>query len=613
MLSRSPQARTLIMLLGLWAVVVGAWTVYRGFAKTPVPTVKAQLRPITRRIQTTAHRTGTDTLVEVKAARDGIVSIVPALEGQTVARGDVLVEFERSAQENLVLSAVEQYLQSMPVADSTMSAREASDQLQSLEGKLNTANKQADQALQRARTVVAEHEQVLKKIQDAIAGFEKDLADLPQPATQGEQQSQSKEVQDAISLMRISVEGGALSEDLTLSDIRSLFGVDGTTSSFLKALPQPQLAVPLWEKLLEAQRLQRIVSDRLKQPASDDAQAEQQLLLTSKAISETAIDILGGLKDLLGTIEPSDKFPLAEHQATERLIERNRSAIEATLDTLQAHEQRFLGVWQERGDSLAKELAAGQQIRAALQAAFIARSKELTAYDRAIASAWAQVVASRQQRSALIEQQKRLSALFDAKTKGGQRAPASAKGSAALQTNVALQQEALEELTIHAPVAGVIDATLVHIGDVVHAGEPLLRIRSIGATLETQVDPNDAATIAPGMVVELTGTGSATSVETAIVHGRTDAGVIQLSPLRSVAEGGSASVTATIVLSTGNPVVAIPGWLAPKTTPAAVTVLMGDGKLQSRTVTIGMRGDDGWVEVQSGLSEGDAVVGELLQ
>ncbi len=606
-----PLVRQGVMFASMLAVVVGAWTIYRSLAKTPIETFPVEERVISKTIEVPATVLEKSEPITITAAHDGIVSVVSALPGSPVGAGDVLVEFDRHIQEAKVVQALRVLLRVQKPSDETLNSRDLSDRIKQKEGTLARLSSEAEAAVTALRSRSVEYADVLLTVRATIADLEKKLATATAPE---ESADSPKELEEAVTLLRIAVEGNSLSESLALSDIRTFFGADGTTTAFLKTIPEPQEAVPYWEKLLEAERLQRIVSEKIKNPPSVDAQTELQLLLTSKAVAEQALDIINGLRGLNDKITPTNDYPLSEQQASARLLERNLASIQAAWESFKIHERRFLGVLEKQGTQEAQVNEKEQELRSQLQAALADRSKKITMGNEDIRKAQLVLNTARQKQSEVLQEVERLKAQYEYATGTGE--VTSSPSISSLERDLVRERSALEDHTVHALTSGVIEEVLVRVGDALHAGDPLVRVRPIALSIEAQVsDKQVLRHVTNGHIVEIIldregGRQILSGVIESVDYQRSLVRIIPVS-FQTITPG--ATLTVRITATTDTPVLAIQRWLVvPNDNHPLVSVVGEDNSVTTQEIGVGLIGDDDWVEVETGLQKGQKITTPVL-
>lgn len=172
------------------------------------------------------------------------------------------------------------------------------------------------------------------------------------------------------------------------------------------------------------------------------------------------------------------------------------------------------------------------------------------------------------------------------------------------------------ETTVRAPVDGVVNTLLVHVGDRVAEDTPLLSFSGTAAPfIQLGIDPEDAARITPGMIVKVTAVfDPARSFETRVaeVGARIDeqTGLVEVMaslPLKSAAGFMPGSAVNGEIVVQESDTVAVPRGALLRDEQGAYVFTMVDGKAHRVDVTAGA--DDGaYVAVTKGLKAGERVV-----
>lgn len=171
------------------------------------------------------------------------------------------------------------------------------------------------------------------------------------------------------------------------------------------------------------------------------------------------------------------------------------------------------------------------------------------------------------------------------------------------------------------PIDGVVSRQDAKVGALVSPNLPVVSVINEGAyQLEAQVSETDIAKLAIGNKagVTLDAYGSAASFP---------ATIIKIDPAASIVNGTSGYKTtlqfdnsddrikpgltgnATISTEQRDAAVAVPQRsVIQQGNSYSVLVQGADGRIVSKTVDVGLRGDDGWVEITSGLNPGDQIV-----
>ncbi len=192
----------------------------------------------------------------------------------------------------------------------------------------------------------------------------------------------------------------------------------------------------------------------------------------------------------------------------------------------------------------------------------------------------------------------------------------------AAQANAADATRRFDDVTVRAPIAGVIATRSVQSGDRVASGDPMFElVDTAELEFEATVPSEYLEAVQVGASVNLTVNGSSgrdVAGKVARVNAAADPATRQVkvyvrvaNPSRRLVSGLFAS--GTIVTKRARQTVAVPSAAVHADGAASYVLVVAAGKLERRVVRIGVR-DDGrdLVEVISGLAPGDtAVVGPI--
>lgn len=199
------------------------------------------------------------------------------------------------------------------------------------------------------------------------------------------------------------------------------------------------------------------------------------------------------------------------------------------------------------------------------------------------------------------------------------RTRAETAGAEAAQAQVAVEQAELNlrDAYVRAPVSGVLQTRSVQTGQYVQPGfvlatmvqrEPLL--------LRFQVSETDAARLANGAIARFKVKGEAKDYEAKIVHIGASAsqGSRQVPVTAEVADPKEQALRPGVFAEVTVPIARIDAPVIPQTSvrPSErgflAFVIDDQNKAHERVLTLGMRTEDGRVEVRSGLQPGDKLV-----
>jgi RND family efflux transporter MFP subunit len=182
-------------------------------------------------------------------------------------------------------------------------------------------------------------------------------------------------------------------------------------------------------------------------------------------------------------------------------------------------------------------------------------------------------------------------------------------------------QSAARKTALIAPFAGTVTKVNVAVGEFASPGVPAVSlISSVGFELETDVSEIDVGKIQPGTKADVTldTFGAGETFKATVVS--VDPGAVNINGVNSYhvilsfdendsrfKSGLSANIS--FLVGEADNVLAVPARSIITTgDQKSVLLVNGSGAAESRAVTVGVTGDNGFVQILSGLSEGDKVV-----
>lgn len=184
----------------------------------------------------------------------------------------------------------------------------------------------------------------------------------------------------------------------------------------------------------------------------------------------------------------------------------------------------------------------------------------------------------------------------------------------AVEATDAIARLNLERSRVRAPFAGAVAQRLASVGDYVAIGTPILRlIQTDPLRLRLEVPERESVTVRPGQTVRLTVDG-----DTNAYAGR----IVRIAPALREADrtlqveadvpnqGGLRAglfARAQIIVNTNEAALSVPPNALIAFAGLEKVVVLQAGKAAEKTVTTGRR-EAGWIEIVSGLSEGEIVV-----
>ncbi len=195
--------------------------------------------------------------------------------------------------------------------------------------------------------------------------------------------------------------------------------------------------------------------------------------------------------------------------------------------------------------------------------------------------------------------------------------------TAKADTAVALEALKLAELnlrdsSVRAPISGVIQTRTVETGQYVQTGYVMATLlRSEPMLLRFEVEPQEAPRIKPGMTASFTmrETQRSFAARVTLVAGAADPTTHMVPVTGEVVDDGhkywlrpGSFCDVTIDVGASRDAVVVPR-MATRATDKGTIAYVVDGDVATpRTVTVGMSSRDGWVEIRSGLKDGELVV-----
>jgi len=192
------------------------------------------------------------------------------------------------------------------------------------------------------------------------------------------------------------------------------------------------------------------------------------------------------------------------------------------------------------------------------------------------------------------------------------------------QSNVVALQDTLDQTKLIALGAGVISSLSVEVGENVTANQDVLTINSPELSVEVDISESDIATVAVGDIVAITldafgddvmFTGEVIQIEPAeteisgVVYYKTDIIFTEGELLHAVRPGMTANIT-VYTDKRANALVIPQRAILEDNGEKYVRVITNKKPFlyERRIVTTGLRGDDGGIEVLSGLSVGEEII-----
>ncbi|MCI0479258.1 efflux RND transporter periplasmic adaptor subunit [Candidatus Uhrbacteria bacterium] len=598
------KRKSTYVIVALVALVV-AWYAY---AKATGGQVTYETAPVERRdLVQTVEVTG-----EIKPAaridlafkQSGTVAAIDVRVGDTVKKGDVLAELKDDDATFAARSA----RAALAVAVANLNARLAGETEQSI----RVAETQVDQAKAGYDKAVADLAAVKLTTQDAIS-----VAELNVQTAQNNLGNQdalvSQSVQNAYDSARVILVSALGPIQTGLRDGDAIIGVDDTASS------------QMYENVLgfldygskETAENAYLVAKAAKQSADaavyalSSASSEDAIL----AASDKVLDAISKTQTFLTDVQRVLAATITSTYLTSADLAAKKSAIDADRIAVLAQNSTVLAAVQATRNTELTKTQTLDQLRDAYASA-------LTALETAKTNASTQVTAAESAVAIQAAALEAAEAALDLKRSGPRAVDVAGLRAAVEQAQVSADkaENDLANIRITAPVDGTISEVVPDVGELMQAGISVVRMVGTSSyDIEALVPETDIAKIEVGQAADITldafgddvrftGTVTAedpdqTKVQEAIYY-RIRVQIEREG--RDVKPGMTANVTVTTGERKGTLVMPL---RAIRTTNGTRTVrVLKDGKTDTRDIAIGLRGDEGRVEVLSGLTEGELVV-----
>ncbi len=346
---------------------------------------------------------------------------------------------------------------------------------------------------------------------------------------------------------------------------------------------------------------------------STDAEIEAAQLLVEDALEKTKTTLYHVARVLDATVSDTVSCSLSDVTAYKATIETARSAMQADGVSVANGEQVY-ELAQVTADSA--ELAAENAVKAATQnfaSSQIGEENEIAAAQSAVTIAKANVAA----RLADLSVAEAQLAKIEAKPR--------AVDVASLRADLSAAQARYAKSLITAPISGVLTDITLDVGEQAAAGALVATIQADAGQFKIPVDISESDIAKVTVGDSATVTFDAFGDDTAFT-----ATVALINPAEKIIEG-VVYYEATVIITDTNSVEAIRSGMS-----ADVTIVTGEaenalyvsqrsvleeegmkfvripkndaGEFEKRTVTVGMRADDGYLEIIEGVQEGEAVI-----
>ena len=543
--------------------------------------------------------------VELSFKNSGKIAKINAKVGDAVKQGQVLAELENSD----VTFAARNAKAALAIAQANLKQREAGETAQSIrvaETQVEQAQAALDKAKQDLESVKKTTADAVKSAQIALQTAQDNLKNSDAIVTQANQNAYDSARTYLLSAL------GPLQTGLTDGD--QIIGVDNSAANasyinYLGILDSGSI-----ERARNSYKLAKSAKQDAESPvrslsanstAADIQAAAEKMVVAIRLLQDYLTDVQ---KVLAATI-PSTGLTSADLSAKKTVIDNDRINISAQKSTVENAIQAITNT------SLTKTQTV-QQLENAVKAAQVALDTAYTNAEVQVKTAETNIAIQQAQLDAA-------KAVLEQKRSGPRNVDLLPLRAAVDQAQVAYDkaQKDLQNIQIVAPVDGIISEVSPDVGEQIAMN--VVAITMIGTNaydIEAKVPEADIAKIAVGQTASITldaygdevkfnGTVTAldpaeTMVQDAVYYKIR----VQIDPQgREVKPKMTANVTIKTAEAKGVLIIPLRTVRTQTDGTKTVRILVG-GKPQNRTITIGLKGDEGKVEVTSGLNEGDQVI-----
>ncbi len=613
-------------LVALAAVI--AYAAYQG--SRPSPEMRETVAVRRGMLERTVEATGA-----VKAASEfaldfdtaGRVKDVFVEVGEEVKAGQVLAELDASEIDLEVRRA--RAVLAVAVANLN----------QKLAGEAPEAIRASEADVAKAAASLTEAQTTLANLRRTTAldvrDAELDVAAAEIALTQAQRDQQDSAALDAETLIkkydtaRADLLKAVVTFSTALNDMDVILGVDSTTAndafeSILGAQRPPTVEAAKNAYLAAKARKAEADAAVLALSVGSSASAVDAAFAPALAASEAFTDALAKTREVLDATAPSSQFTLTELNTKKTTISTDRTGVATDYGTMLGDRNGIATTRIENANGAHDDAEAVEdarialdQARHALEAARLDAETTVAAQEAAVAVA----VAGRDGVQATLDLKK-------AALRASDRGPLDAAVEEA-RAAVAIAEEGLRKARIVAPADGIITDVAVSPGEdatprVATSGaiQSTSAVTMLGtfAEIEADVSENDITQVSVGLDVTLTldafgndrvfrgrviAVNPAETLIQDVVYYKVRIAILDDGP--DIRPGMTANITLTGTRKDG--VLIVPFRAAREVDGTRVVrVEKADGSIEDRTVTLGLRGDGGLVEIVDGLAEGETVI-----
>ncbi len=599
------KKKTTYIILALVLAGVG-WYVYSRMqsAKTVYETVAVDRGDLMQTVEVTGEIKPAER-IDLSFKNSGKISKIKVKIGDTVKAGDVLAELDSSD----VQFAMKNAQAALSIAQANLASKLAGETNQSI----RVAQTQVEQSQAAYEKALKDLDAAKKTTADAISSAQIAL-DTAQHNLNNSDALAAQNNQNAYDTSRTTLLNAVGPLQTALTDGDTIIGVNNTVSNqyyvkFLGATDSGSVdrAKASYSPAKASEQNAEVLTDALS-ASSTNEQIEAAASAIQLAITQVQ-SYLNDVQKVLAATITSSSFTATDLAA-------KNTTIVSDLSNVAAQKTAVVGAVQAVKDTGLTKTQTVQQLQDALHTAQVALN---TAQTNANTQVQAANTAVTVQKAALDAAQANL----DLKQAGPRSVDVEPLRAAVLQAQVAYDQSVnnLNNIQIAAPSDGIISDVLPSVGEQITAN--VAAIQMVGSKtfdIETKVPEADITKIQVGQTATITldaygddvkFNGTVTSKDPAetlvqdavyyLIHVQMDAQDKEVKPKMT------ANVTVNTAEVKDSLIIPLRTVRTLDNGQKTVRVLV-NGQPQTRNITIGIKGDQGRVEVKSGLSQGEQVI-----
>jgi HlyD family secretion protein len=600
------KRKSTFIIVGVFVVLVLMYGVNRSKSLQPVyETSNAVIKNLQQTVEVTGEIKPAER-IDLSFERSGKINSINVKVGQTVKVGDILAQLNSDD----VSFALKNATAALAQSQATLNQRIAGETTQSIrisETNVEKAKAAYDKSL-------SDLESTKQTVQDNLVSAQLAL-DSAKNRLKDQTASLDQNLRNAIDSKRVALLTALGPLQTGMSDGDAIVGVDDTaTNSLYRSLLgiYDGTALPKAKQSYQAAKPVKIEAEAAVRGLTADSSPEDIDAASGKLQQAISLvqTFLGDVQKVLASTISGPNLSLTELTAKRATIDADRASISSQYTAVLSAGQAVKNVTLTNTDSK-------QQLQNAYDSAKVNLSIAQTNITTQVVSAEANVSIQK----AMLESAKADLDLRKAPVRQADLAPLRA---AVMQAQVAVQkaQNDMKNVQIIAPVDGTVSEILPSGGEQIMSNAVVIRmVGTQSYDIEAQVPEADISKIELTQTAAITLDAFGDEVKFGGVVTTKDPAETRVQDaiyykIRVQVDPGGREVkpgmTANVTVLTGERQNAVVIPLRAVRTDSATQVktvrVLVSGKPQDRTVTLGLKGDEGQVEVLSGLQEGDAVI-----